>query len=98
MRGRAYGSDEAENWPQRKTESEREREGEATKKERKRTSEREKMKTRGRGGCELREKQHPEIKASINGAEHACIVAANSEWFINTGLVLGCPSKSVVCV
>ena len=29
---------------------------------------------------ELREKQRPEILASINGAEHACIVAANSEW------------------
>lgn len=76
MRGRAYGSDEAENWPRRKTESEREREEEAAKKERERTSEREEMKKRGRGGYELREKQHPEIKASINGAERACIVAA----------------------
>lgn len=52
----------------------------------------------GEGGGELREKQHPEIQASINGAEQACIVAANSEWCINTRLVLGCPSKSVVCV
>lgn len=50
------------------------------------------------GEGEVREKQHPEIQASINGAEHACIVAANSEWCINTGLVLGCPSKSVVYV
>lgn len=24
--------------------------------------------------------------------------AANGEWCINTGLVLGCPSRSVVCV
>lgn len=47
---------------------------------------------------EVKEKQHPEIQASINGAERACIVAANSEWCINTGLVLGCPSRSVVYV
>ncbi len=74
----------------------REREREATKKEKERKSEREEKKKRGRGGGELRENQHPEIQASINGPEHACIV--NSEWCINTGLVLGCPSKSVVCV
>lgn len=33
-------------------------------------------------------KQHPEIQASINGAEPACIFAANSGGCINTGLVL----------
>lgn len=76
----------------------REREREATKNERERKGEQEEKKKSGRGGGELRENEYPEIQASINGAEHACIVAANSEWCINTGLVLGCPSKSVVCV
>lgn len=42
--------------------------------------------------------QYPEIQASINGSERTCTVAANSERCINTGLVLGCPSKSAVCV
>lgn len=53
-----------------------------------------------REGGELRDKQHPEIQASINGAcmERACIFAVNNEWCINTGSVLGCPSRSVVCV
>lgn len=53
-----------------------------------------------REGGELRDKQHPEIQASINGAcmKRACIFAVNNEWCINTGLVLGCPSRSVVCV
>lgn len=93
MRGRAYGSDEAENWPQRKTESEKDRKKER-KKERERAERWRKKRKRGRWA----EKQHPEIQASINGAEHACIFAANSECCINTGLVLGCPSRSVVCV
>lgn len=36
----------------------------------------------------MSEKQHSEIKAIINWAEHARLFAANSEWCINTGLVL----------
>lgn len=99
-RGRAYGSDEAENWPQRKTERERKKEREATKKERGKKKGRAREKKGKREGGELRDKQHPEIQASINGAcmKRACIFAVNNEWCINTGLVLGCPSRSVVCV
>lgn len=81
----------------------REKEGKRGHKERtgggkKKKVEREK-KGKGEGG-ELRDKQHPEIQASINGAcmERACIFAVNNEWCINTGSVLGCPSRSVVCV
>lgn len=57
--------------------SHKERKGRERKGERERASGK---RERGRGGAGLREKQHPEIQASINGAEHAFIVAANSEW------------------
>lgn len=89
-RGRAYGSDEAENWPQWKTESE----GERKTSHKKRKKEKEKAEGERKGDrereSELREKQLPEIQASINGAENACIVAANSElvykYWVSTGL------------
>lgn len=62
---------------------------EVTKKKRKIERERWKIKKGERWG----KKHHPEIQA-----EHVGIVAANSEWYKNTGLVAGCPSKFVMCV
>lgn len=44
MRGRAYGSDEAENWPQRKTESE----GERKRSHKERQAEKERLRERGK--------------------------------------------------
>lgn len=41
--------------------------------------------------------QCSEMQASVNEAEHAGIVATNSERHINIGLVLGCPSKPGEC-
>lgn len=86
MRGRAYGSDEAENWPQKKNESEGERKGnhKGGQKKVKRKKEREK----GRKGVwELGIKA-----ASKNAGRGWALLQLNSEWYINTGLVLGCPS------
>lgn len=58
-------------------------EGEATKEERK--------KAEGEGGWGwggLKEKQHPEIQASINGAEHALLelVVVVYKYWVSTGL------------
>ena len=88
MRGKAYGSDEAENWPQRETEVEGGGGGEKP------------QRRKGRDGVRLKRKESErkeKQQESLNEAEHTGIVAANSECYC-TGLALGCPSKSGVCL
>lgn len=51
----------------------------------------------GREGGELSDERSPEIQASKNGAQRACITC--SQWRINTGLVNGPYFKvRMVCV
>lgn len=93
MRGRAYGSDEVENW----SDAGRKRGHKERVKKKVKSEREEKRKKRGRGASELMEKAATRFQKyrplQMGQSLHALLRLTVSS--VNTGLVPGCPSKSV---